>query len=65
MTDHNRGSCFWCGRQVDKEDWEEIGNNRVWVCGSSECNRELRNEQRALGEEARQSAAEDDYERYW
>lgn len=62
MTDINRGSCFWCGAKVGAEEWDYVGQNRVWVCGEAECNRELANEQR--GAERALDAYEGDYARY-
>ena len=41
----NRG-CSYCGADVDERDVEYIspGGPRVWVCGSKECNAEMRGE---------------------
>lgn len=64
MTDINRGSCFWCGADVGAEDWDYVGQNRVWICNNAECNRELANEQRGAREERMLDAYEDDFARY-
>lgn len=64
MTDINRGSCFWCGEDVGKEDWDYVGQNRVWVCNNTECNRELASEQRGARDERYLAAAEDEFMRY-
>lgn len=60
----NRGSCFWCGEDVPAGDWDYVGNNRVWVCGKSECNREMENEQRGAQENRFLDALEDQFSRY-
>ena len=56
-----RLTCFNCG--------EDLGEGRSYPgdidsCGKPECEREARDVQRSRDEEARQRAAEDDYERY-
>lgn len=64
MTAINRGSCFWCGAEVGSDDWDEIGDSRVWVCNEAECNRELRNEQRGAQEDRYYRAEQDEFMRY-
>lgn len=64
MTDINRGSCFWCGEKVGANDWDDVGASRVWVCGKPECNRELRNDQRAAEDERFLHALDDGFARY-
>jgi len=64
MTDINRGSCFWCGVDVGSDDWDYVGQNRVWVCCESECNKELANEVRQARDERLSNAYEDDFARY-
>lgn len=64
MTAINRGSCFWCGEKVGDEEWDYVGPNRVWICDKSECNRELRNEQRGAEEHRFLDAVEDSCMRY-
>lgn len=64
MTTFNRGSCFWCGEDVGADDWDYIGNCRVWVCSESECNRELQNEQRGAEDNRYLDALEDGFARY-
>lgn len=64
MTAINRGSCFFCGETVGEDDWDDVGQNRVWVCNKSECNRELQNEQRGAYDNRFLDAMEDDFARY-
>jgi hypothetical protein len=54
--------CFNCGAET--EDWDEIGYRKVWVCGAQRCHRELRDENRAIEDNARYDAEQDGYERY-
>lgn len=56
--------CSYCGEPVDEGDYEYIGNQRVYVCGSRECDRDARDDARAVYYEAAERAREDDYGRY-
>lgn len=64
MNSLNKGFCIYCGEEVDDRDYIYIGNTRVWSCGSSECERYIREEERAEVEEARMRAEDDNYGRY-
>lgn len=57
--------CFNCGQET--EDWEELPNGRskLYVCGESQCQRELSQVYREIESEARQSAEDDSYSRYY
>lgn len=56
--------CFNCGEET--EDYEEMPNGRrVFVCASGKCERELRDEIRAMEDETRGRANEDGYSRYY
>lgn len=57
-------SCFNCGAEVGKDDWDEIGFTRVWVCSESECVRELREQNQIAEADRYERAAADDYMRY-
>lgn len=47
MNYYNQNFCFNCGDKVDKDDYEDVGNTRLWICGNWECEKELRSEQYA------------------
>ena len=55
-------SCNYCGQEVDCEP-ERIGQERVYVCGLGSCSlnfeREKRDYERAVRDEARREAEED------
>lgn len=57
--------CFNCGETVSDRDWDDIGHGRVYVCDERECQRELREAQRGVVEQAQYEAGRDAYERYW
>ena len=64
MRDRPSGSaqCFNCGAETN--DWDEIGYQKVWVCGQRECHREIADANRAADEQAQLAAREDGYDRY-
>jgi hypothetical protein len=54
-------NCAYCGAYIGE------GSNRnrePESCGERECDREVRDMYRQMDDEARESAAEDNYERY-
>lgn len=56
--------CFNCSEETD--DYEEMPNGRkVWCCGSSACEKELRSELRGMEQEARYRAENDGYSQYY
>lgn len=56
--------CFNCGQETD--NYESLPNGKdVWICDSSACYKELREEARAMESEARSRAEEDNYDRYY
>lgn len=54
--------CFNCGEET--ADWDEIGYQKVWVCGKRACHREIAAANRAVDEEAQDRAAQDHWDRY-
>lgn len=54
--------CFNCGELVSDKDWDHIGHQRVYICGSVACDKEVRDGNRAVQE---WQAKEDGYEKYW
>ena len=59
---HNKGFCFYCGDPT--EEWEEIGNARIYWCGCRDGAKELRNMYDEMKEDTRNKAEKDGYERY-
>lgn len=64
MTSFNKYHCMSCGEPVPKENVVWMGNSRIWICDRYDCNMELEGEERAMEEDVRQRAEEDDYSRY-
>jgi hypothetical protein len=56
--------CGYCGEEVTEGDLWDDWPRYVYCCGSKECDRELRNMQRAEEENARLDAEEDHFYRY-
>ena len=57
--------CHFCGIAVNEKEYDYIGHQRVYSCGARDCEREIRDANRALVEEAAWDAQQDSYERYW
>lgn len=56
--------CFNCGEET--EDYDELPNGqKLWVCNSSACTKELRSTAAQIDEEVRDRAREDGYSRYY
>jgi hypothetical protein len=53
--------CFWCGAELGV--YESYPGD-VEACGNAVCQREMRAEYRAMEDEKRERAAEDNYDRY-
>ena len=54
----------FCGEPVSDKDWDDVGGQRVWICGSAACDKEARDANRAAQEAAQLDAADDGYSRY-
>lgn len=37
----NRNHCYYCGIQVDPNNYENIGTTTIWVCDDRKCQKEL------------------------
>lgn len=57
--------CFNCAQPVGEQDFDYVGNHRLFCCGESDCGRALRDEHRQFEDEARDRAADDNYSAYW
>lgn len=40
----NENHCYYCGTQVDPNNYEDIGNTTIWVCNNQQCQKELSEE---------------------
>jgi hypothetical protein len=60
----NRNHCYYCGVQVDPNNYEDIGPTTIWVCDDRQCQKELQDEIREFtANEAAQ--AKDERENGW
>lgn len=60
----NRNHCYYCGIQTDPQNYEEIGNNTIWVCNEPQCQKELREEIASFVADER-AQAEDERKNGW
>ena len=56
--------CTFCGKPVSDQDYDYISGARVWICGSTACDKEARDADRAAHEQAVLDAIDDNYGRY-
>lgn len=60
----NRNHCYYCGVQVDPNNYEEIGQSTIWVCDDRKCQKELSEDIKVFhAEEAAQ--ADDERKNGW
>lgn len=64
MNNLNRGYCYYCGQETDLENYEEVGNTRLWVCSHDACRKELRNDY-AVYQAEQEAQAKDERENGW
>lgn len=66
MNTLNRGSCYYCGEELDRDDLVEISPTvQVGCCRQSGCQKQLNQDRREAYEEAKQEAAEQFERNYW
>lgn len=56
--------CFNCGADVDSEDYERVGSQKVYCCDELDCQKELRHELRDYEAQIEEEARSDNYARY-
>lgn len=37
----NRNHCYYCGKETDPNNYEDIGPTTIWVCDDKECQKDL------------------------